>query len=56
MLSILEECKALAGENGHTEHHRGQPVEEMHPIRLWKVCSDNWTHPYSREKAAYPLS
>ena len=24
-------------------------------ILQWKSSSDNWSHPYSREQAAYPL-
>jgi glycine dehydrogenase len=27
----------------------------MAPHTADEVCSDNWSHPYSREKAAYPL-
>ena len=54
MLSILEECKSLAENNGSS----GTPEDNLlknAPHTAFEVCSDNWTHPYSREKAAYPL-
>jgi glycine dehydrogenase len=55
MLSILEECKALAGENGSSGTTEDNLLKNA-PHTAVEVCSDNWTHPYSREKAAYPLS
>jgi glycine dehydrogenase len=55
MLSILEECKALAANNGSSGTREDNLLKNA-PHTAVEVCADNWTHPYSRERAAYPLS
>ena len=54
MLTILEECEAL----GRGDKSVGTPEDNVlknAPHTAVEVCSDTWSHPYSREKAAYPL-
>lgn len=54
MIAILEECEALARGDAWC----GTPEDNLlknAPHTAVEVCSDNWTHAYPREKAAYPL-
>lgn len=54
MIAILEECETLArGEAGCGTANDN--LLKNAPHTAVEVCSDNWTHPYSRERAAYPL-
>lgn len=51
MLSIREEIEEVAqGKADKTDN-----VLRNAPHPEYEVCSDNWTHAYSRSKAAYPL-
>ena len=54
MLSILEECKCLAAGDSSCGTAEDNLLKNA-PHTAWEVCSDNWTHPYARQKAAYPL-
>jgi len=48
---IVAECEDIkAGRLDKDDN----PIK-MAPHTACEVCSDNWTHPYSREQAAYPL-
>ena len=49
--TIVAECKAIKEGRLDAEDN---PVR-MAPHTAAEVCSDNWSHPYSREQAAYPL-
>lgn len=51
MLSIREEIKAIADGTADLEDN----VLKMAPHTVQELIGDLWTHPYSREKAAYPL-
>jgi len=51
MLSIREEIREV--ENGIAD--KLDNVLKMAPHTSSETCSDNWSHPYSREKAAYPI-
>ncbi len=51
MLSIREEIKAIADGTADLEDN----VLKMAPHTAQELIGDLWTHPYSREKAAYPL-
>jgi len=50
MIQIREEIKEI--ENGTADHHDN--VLKNAPHTMERVCGDEWTHPYSREKAAFP--
>ena len=49
--TIVAECKDIKAGKLDAEDN---PVR-MAPHTAAEVCADNWTHPYSREQAAYPL-
>jgi glycine dehydrogenase len=50
MIAIKEECEAIkSGQSG-----ADNPLK-MSPHNAREVCSDNWTHPYTRTQAAFPL-
>jgi glycine dehydrogenase len=50
MISIREECRKI--ENG-TWPRDDNPLK-MSPHTQAEVCSTEWTHPYTREEAAFP--
>lgn len=51
LISIKKECEAIReGKADKTDN-----VVKMAPHTAEEVCSDTWSHPYSREQAAYPL-
>jgi glycine dehydrogenase len=51
MISIREEIREI--ESGNTDKENN--VLKNAPHALTHVTSDKWDHPYSREKAAYPI-
>ena len=51
MISIKRECEAI--KEGKAD--KNDNVVKMAPHTAEEVCSDSWSHPYSREEAAYPL-
>ena len=51
MLSIKAECEAV--KNGVAD--KDNNLLKNAPHTAAEVCSDQWSHPYSREQAAYPL-
>lgn len=51
LISIKSEIKEI--EQGLADPVSNVLKNAPHTIQM--VCSDNWIHPYSREKAAYPL-
>lgn len=52
MISIREEIREI--EEGRAD--RDDNVLKMSPHTAEEVSSDNWSHPYSRDKAAYPVA
>merc|ERR1719161_165553 len=50
MISIREECRKI--ESG--EWPADDNPLTMAPHTQWEVCGSEWTHPYSREVAAFP--
>jgi glycine dehydrogenase len=52
MISIHEEIKAI--EDGKADK-ANNPLKNA-PHTQWTVCSTEWTYPYSREEAAFPLA
>jgi glycine dehydrogenase len=52
MLSIREEIRAI--ENGKSDR-RDNPLKNA-PHTQWAVVSSDWSKPYSREDAAFPLA
>ncbi len=52
MLSIREEIRAI--EEGKADK-TDNPLKNA-PHTQWEVCANDWTHPYSREEAAFPLA
>lgn len=52
LISIRKEIEEI--ENGQAE--KGNNVISNAPHTADMVCADNWSFPYSREKAAYPAS
>ena len=52
MIGIRHEIAEL--ENGKAD--KADNVLKMAPHTNEEVCGDNWSHPYSREKAAFPVS
>ena len=52
MLSIREEIREM--ENGIADHDDN--VLKMAPHTATELIANDWTHPYSREKAAYPVA
>ena len=51
MKCIVAECEEIKAGVADAEAN----VIKMAPHTAAEVCSDNWNHKYSREKAAYPL-
>ncbi len=51
MLSIYNEIKEV--ESGSADKEDNVLVNAPHP--QYEVCTDDWKHPYSRQKAAFPL-
>ena len=51
MFAIKAECEEI--KNGTAD--KNDNVLKNAPHTAEEVCADNWSHPYSREKAAYPL-
>ena len=51
LISIKRECEEIR--DGKAD--KVDNVVKMAPHTADEVCADNWSHPYSREKAAYPL-
>ncbi len=51
MLQIRKEIDEIAAGEAHPEHN----VLHNAPHTAEEVTADEWPHPYSREKAAYPL-
>ena len=51
MVHIREEIAEI--ENGQADKEDNVLVNSPHPE--YEIVGDNWTHPYSREKAAYPI-
>ncbi|MCC8145080.1 MAG: aminomethyl-transferring glycine dehydrogenase [Bacteroidales bacterium] len=51
MLTIRQEIEEVAKGNADKEDN----VLKNAPHPQYEVCSDEWKHPYSREKAAFPL-
>lgn len=51
MLAIREEIRAIA--DGRADRDDNVLVNAPHPAA--DVASDDWSHPYSRQQAAYPL-
>ncbi len=49
--SIKRECEEI--KNGEADKENN--VIKMSPHTAEEVCGNEWNHPYSREKAAYPL-
>ena len=52
MISIHEEIKAI--ESGKADK-ANNPLKNA-PHTQWTVCSSDWTYPYTREEAAFPLA
>jgi len=52
LISIYEEIKAI--ESGKSD--KTNNALKNAPHTLWTVCSSEWSHPYSREDAAFPLA
>jgi glycine dehydrogenase len=52
LISIYEEIKAI--ENGNAD--KTDNVLKNAPHTQEVICSDDWTHPYSRKQAAFPLA
>ena len=52
LISIYEEIKAI--ESGKSD--KTNNALKNAPYTLWTVCSSEWSHPYSREDAAFPLA
>ncbi|MFO0874937.1 MAG: aminomethyl-transferring glycine dehydrogenase [Phycisphaerales bacterium] len=50
LIAIREEIRSIARGDASREDN----VLKGAPHTAAAVCSDNWTHPYSREQAAYP--
>ncbi|MDR2358671.1 MAG: aminomethyl-transferring glycine dehydrogenase [Prevotellaceae bacterium] len=51
MIAIKEECEAIkSGQSDPADN----PLK-MAPHNAREVCNDNWTHPYTRMQAAFPL-
>ena len=51
LISIKRECEEIAA-------GKADPADnllKMAPHTAEEVCSNEWSHPYSRERAAYPL-
>jgi glycine dehydrogenase len=51
MIAIKQECEAI--KNGQADP-ADNPLK-MSPHNAREVCGDNWTHPYTRTQAAFPL-
>jgi len=51
MLAIKAECEAVKNGTADKEDN----LLRNAPHTAAEVCADNWSHPYSREQAAYPL-
>jgi glycine dehydrogenase len=51
LLTILEEIKEIKAGNGHPADN----LLKNAPHTAMEVTDDNWEHPYSRHRAAYPL-
>lgn len=51
LISIRKEIEAI--ENGQADKKDNVLVNAPHTAQM--VTADNWTHPYTREQAAYPL-
>ena len=51
MLAIKAECEAVKNGTADKEDN----LLKNAPHTAAEVCSDNWSHPYPREQAAYPL-
>jgi len=51
LVSIKRECEEIRDGRADKEDN----VIKMAPHTAEEVCGDEWKHPYSREKAAYPL-
>lgn len=51
MVHIREEIAEI--ENGQADKEDNVLVNSPHPE--YEIVGDNWTHPYSREKATYPI-
>jgi glycine dehydrogenase len=47
LLQIREECENIADSNDN--------LLKMSPHTMFETAADNWTHPYSRQQAAFPL-
>src|SRR5450432_2825586 len=52
MISIHEEIKAI--ESGKVDK-TNNPLKNA-PHTQWTICSTEWSHPYTREEAAFPLA
>jgi glycine dehydrogenase len=52
MISIHEEIKAI--ESGKADK-TNNPLKNA-PHTQWTICSTEWSHPYTREEAAFPLA
>ena len=52
LINIYEEIKAI--ESGKSD--KTNNALKNAPHTLWTVCSSEWSHPYSREDAAFPLA
>ncbi len=52
LISIKRECEEIRDGKADREDN----VLKMAPHTAEEVCADEWKHPYSREKAAYPLA
>ncbi len=55
---FIEAMKSIKAECEEIKAGKADPVDnviKMAPHTAAEVTSDNWSHPYSREKAAYPL-
>ncbi len=48
LVQIKRECEAAVGQADNVVSNAPHTAQEL--------CSDNWTHPYSREEAAFPLA
>ena len=51
MLAIAQECEDIAAGKLDKEDN---PLK-MAPHTVFETASDNWTHPYTRQQAAFPL-
>ena len=51
LLSIRKEIEGVT--SGHLDKEDNVLVNAPHPIH--EITSDDWTHPYKRSKAAYPI-